>query len=110
MRRPIRIQISTPGKIIILVAVLAAAALMMAGDFQRARHNSQTQEPMVDLRQLDAAVQQYILESGTSPRKTTNDLFGDTYGPFTIDSIPEVEAKCYTGLSDVVPISFWSPY
>ena len=36
--------------------------------------------------------------------------FGDTYGPFTVDSIPYVPTSAFNSLSDVAPTSFWSPY
>jgi hypothetical protein len=37
-------------------------------------------------------------------------LFGDPYGPFTVDSIVKVPTSAFNSLSDVADNTFWSPY
>ena len=44
--------------------------------------------------------------TGTLP----NDLLGNAYGPFTVDSIPKVPTSTFNSLSDVADNTFWSPY
>jgi hypothetical protein len=50
------------------------------------------------------------LKTGTTLYNTGADLFGDSYGPFTIDTVIAVPTAAYNDLSDVAPLSFWSPY
>jgi hypothetical protein len=38
------------------------------------------------------------------------DLFGQNYGPFTVDTGPKVSTTTFNALSDVAPATFWSPY
>jgi hypothetical protein len=37
-------------------------------------------------------------------------MFGNAYGPFTVDSVPKVPTSTFNNLSDVAPNTFWSPY
>jgi hypothetical protein len=41
---------------------------------------------------------------------TGADLFGDSYGPYTVDSIVNVPLPAFSSLSDVAPVVFWSPF
>jgi len=51
------------------------------------------------------------LKVGSVLYSTGADIFGDTYGTaFTVDSLPVIPAAAYSTLSDVAPLSFWSPY
>lgn len=50
------------------------------------------------------------IKSGTILYTTGADLFGDSYGPFTVDSTVQVPANAFATLSDVAPAPFWSPY
>jgi len=82
-----------------------------------------------DLRLLDAACDQYAIDtekpSGFNPTfadlknyispktdlySSGADSFGDIYGPFTVDSIPQVPTNAFNALSNAVPASFWSPF
>lgn len=82
-----------------------------------------------DLRLIDSATDQYAIEtnkssgmnpsfgdlknylrSGTALYDTGKDSFGNAYGPFTVDSIPQVSGASFNALSDVADESFWSPY
>jgi type II secretory pathway pseudopilin PulG len=116
-------------EIMIVVAIIALLASIAVPNFLRARKRSQATRILEDLRMIDNATDEYAIEtnrtSGMNPAftdlksylktgsvlySTGQDIFGDSYGPFTVDSIPKVPANAYTTLSDVAPLSFWSPY
>ena len=50
------------------------------------------------------------LKTGTVLYTTGSDIFGDAYGPFTVDSVIGVPSAAFNNLSDVAPVNFWSPY
>ena len=116
-------------EIMIVVAIIALLAAIAVPNFLRARKRSQATRVLEDLRILDSATDQYAIETnkstgatpgigdlknyikaGTVLYSTGADIFGDTYGPFTVDSLPKIPAGAYNTLSDVAPLSFWSPY
>ena len=116
-------------EIMIVVAIIALLAAIAVPNFLRARKRSQATRILEDLRMLDSAVDLYAIETGkTSGMNPTfadlknylktgtvlytsgADLFGNTYGSFTVDSIPKVPAAAFTSLSDVADAAFWSPY
>jgi prepilin-type N-terminal cleavage/methylation domain-containing protein len=116
-------------EIMIVVAIIALLASMAVPNFLRARKRSQAVRTLEDLRLLDSAVDEYAIEnnktSGAKPGladlrvylktssvlyQTGADIFGNSYGPFTVDSIPKVPDATFTALSDVAPAGFWSPY
>jgi prepilin-type N-terminal cleavage/methylation domain-containing protein len=116
-------------EIMIVVAIIALLAAIAVPGFLRARKRSQATKILNDLRMIDAAVDQYAIETGrktgdtvTPPdwtnyvKKDTilyltgNDLFGNTYGDQTVDTLPGVPSAAYDSLSDVAPLAFWSPY
>jgi len=113
----------------IVVAIIALLAAIAVPGFLRARKRSQATRVLNDLRLVDSAVDQYAIETnkasgssvgvvdwtnylkkGTALFNTGNDIFGDSYGPQTVDSLPGVPAATRATLSDVVDTSFWSPY
>jgi len=113
----------------IVVAIIALLAAIAVPNFLRARKRSQATRVLEDLRMLDAAVDQYAIEtnkqSGANPNfadlknyikadtllySSGTDMFGVTYGPFTVDSVPKVPTSTFNNLSDVADASFWSPY
>jgi prepilin-type N-terminal cleavage/methylation domain-containing protein len=116
-------------EIMIVVAIIALLAAIAVPNFLRARKRSQATRILEDLRLLDSAGDQYAIETnkttgftpgfgdlknylktGTTLYLTGNDIFGDSYGPFTVDSIPKVPTSAFNALSDVADGSFWSPY
>src|SRR5579862_5865170 len=116
-------------EIMIVVAIIALLAAIAVPGFLRARKRSQASRILNDLRMIDSAVDQYAIEtnkSSSSPVAITDwtnymkkgsllyntgaDLFGDTYGPQTVDSLPAAPANAWTSLSDVADTTFWSPY
>ena len=116
-------------EIMIVVAIIALLAAIAVPNFLRARKRSQASKILEDLRQLDNATDEYAMENnktsgmnptladlksylktGTTLYNTGADLFGDSYGPFTVDSVIGVPQAAFNALSDVAPVSFWSPY
>ena len=117
-------------EIMIVVAIIALLAAIAVPNFLRSRKRSQATQVLEDLRILDSAIDQYAIEtnkSGGSPAawadvqnymKTGtrlyssggNDILGNSFGTFSVDSIPKVNATTFSALSDVAPSSFWSPY
>jgi prepilin-type N-terminal cleavage/methylation domain-containing protein len=116
-------------EIMIVVAIIALLAAIAVPGFLRARKRAQASRILNDLRLIDSAVDQYAIETNRSTGSTvaitdwTNylkknstlfltgkDLFGNTYGQQTVDSLPKVPQSSYNTLSDVADPSFWSPY
>jgi len=106
--------------------VLAAIA---TPNWLRARKRTQATRILEDLRILDHATDQYAIDNGktggvnptfgdlrayvktgTVLYSTGADIFGNSYGPFTVDSVIQVPGAAFLSLSDVAPSSFWSPY
>jgi prepilin-type N-terminal cleavage/methylation domain-containing protein len=116
-------------EIMIVVAIIALLAAIAVPGFLRARKRSQASRVVNDLRLIDAAVDQYAIENnkstgtvintvdwivymkkGSSLYNTASDLFGQTYGQQTVDSLPKVPASTWATLSDVAGTDFFSPY
>jgi prepilin-type N-terminal cleavage/methylation domain-containing protein len=116
-------------EIMIVVAIIALLAAIAVPGFLRARKRSQASKILNDLRLIDAAVDQYGIETSKSTGSAVNvtdwtnylkkdttlyntgqDLFGDDYGPQTVDTLPKVPANAYSSLSDVADLGFWSPF
>jgi prepilin-type N-terminal cleavage/methylation domain-containing protein len=116
-------------EIMIVVAIIALLASIAVPNFLRARKRSQAAKILEDLRVLDNATDEYAIDNnktgGMNPAftdlkpylKTSSnlyntgaDLFGDSYGPYTVDTVIGVPAAAFNALSDVAPVSYWSPY
>jgi prepilin-type N-terminal cleavage/methylation domain-containing protein len=116
-------------EIMIVVAIIALLAAIAVPGFLRARKRSQASRILNDLRLIDAAVDQYAIETNKASGNTVNtvdwtnylkknstlyntgqDLFGNAYGVQTVDSLPKAPAGAWTSLSDVADTNFWSPY
>jgi prepilin-type N-terminal cleavage/methylation domain-containing protein len=116
-------------EIMIVVAIIALLAAIAVPGFLRARKRSQATKILNDLRMIDAAVDQYAIEtnkgtgttvavaswtgylkSGTPLYNTGADLFGHAYGQQTVDKLPAVPSATFATLSDIAPAEFWSPY
>jgi prepilin-type N-terminal cleavage/methylation domain-containing protein len=116
-------------EIMIVVAIIALLAAIAVPGFLRARKRSQASRILNDLRMIDAAVDQYAIETnrstgntvavqdwtnylkqGTSLYNTGASLLGSPYGAQTVDQIPQVPSADYNVLSDVANTGFWSPY
>jgi prepilin-type N-terminal cleavage/methylation domain-containing protein len=116
-------------EIMIVVSIIAILAALAVPGFLRARKRSQASRIINDLRLIDSAVDQYAIENnktsgspvpiadwtnylkkGTNLYVTGVDIFGNSYGPQTVDSLPSVPAASKSALSDVTDNTFWSPY
>ena len=117
-------------EIMIVVAIIAMLAAIAVPNFLRARKRSQATRVLEDLRIIDSACDQYAIENNLSTGAKVPwaavqlylkqgsvlyssggmDLFGNSYGNFTVDSLPKVPSATASSLSDVAPASFWSPY
>jgi prepilin-type N-terminal cleavage/methylation domain-containing protein len=116
-------------EIMIVVAILGLLSAIAVPNWLRARKRTQATRILDDLRELDHAVDEYAIDSskttgvnptwddikvyvkqGSNLYTTGEDLFGDSYGPFTVDSLVQVPAAAFETLSDVAPASFWAPY
>jgi len=116
-------------EIMIVVAIIALLAAIAVPGFLRARKRSQATRILNDLRLVDAAVDQYAIETNrttgdqvqfsdwknylkkdTTVYNTGADLFGHSFGDQTVDTLPMVPGASFNALSDVAPVEFWSPY
>ena len=116
-------------EIMIVVAIIALLAAIAVPGFLRARKRSQASRILNDMRLIDSAVDQYAIETnkassaavntsdwtnymkkGSVLYNTAKDIFGNDYGPQTVDSLPKIAAGAWTNLSDVADTTFWSPY
>ena len=116
-------------EIMIVVAIIALLAAIAVPGFLRARKRSQATRILNDLRLVDAAVDQYAIETNrttgdqvqfsdwrnylkkdTAVYNTGADLFGHSFGDQTVDTLPMVPGASFNALSDVAPVEFWSPY
>jgi prepilin-type N-terminal cleavage/methylation domain-containing protein len=124
-----RIRGFTLVEIMIVVAIIALLAAIAVPGFLRARKRAQASRILNDLRLIDSAIDQYAIETNRSTGSavavtdwtnylkknsvlynTGADLFGNTYGPQSVDSLPKVPANAWSTLSDVADMAFWSPY
>ncbi len=116
-------------EIMIVVAIIALLAAIAVPGFLRSRKRSQASKILNDLRMIDAAVDQYAIETSKKTgdavgkddwikyvKKDSNlyltgaDLFGHDYGAQSVDTLPKVPATTFDALSDVADSGFWSPY
>ena len=96
-------------EIMIVVAIIALLAAIAVPGFLRARKRSQASKIINDLRMIDGAVDQYAIENNkgtgdtvpvaawtqyvkrdTALYSTGADLFGNSYGDQTVDTLPGV--------------------
>jgi len=116
-------------EIMIVVAIIALLAAIAVPGFLRARKRSQASKILNDLRMIDAAIDQYAIETTKTGGATVDvtdwtnyvkkdsnlfatgkDLFGNDYGSQTVDSLPKAANSAWSALSDVTDDAFWSPY
>ena len=117
-------------EIMIVVAIIALLAAIAVPNFLRARKRSQATRILEDLRVIDAAIDQYAIETnkgggaavawtdiqsylknGSVPYFSGGkDLYGNAYTGFSVDSVPKLSSTTFNQLSDVAPSDFWSPY
>src|SRR5262245_44362778 len=97
-------------EIMIVVAIIALLAAIAVPHFLRARKRSQATRILEDLRMIDSAIDQYAIETNKTSGANVDwtdvqrylkqgtqlytsggvDLLGNTFGTFSVDSIPIV--------------------
>jgi prepilin-type N-terminal cleavage/methylation domain-containing protein len=120
-------------EIMVVVAIIALLASIAVPNFLRARKRAQATRCLGDLRIIGSACDQYAIENNKATGNSVNwsdvqsylktgsvlynssgtDLFGNFYGSvgaFSVDSLPKLSSTTYSKLSDVAPLSFWSPF
>jgi prepilin-type N-terminal cleavage/methylation domain-containing protein len=116
-------------EIMIVVAIITLLAAIAIPGFLRARKRAQASRVKDDLRLIEAAVDQYAIETQRQPgavvsvadwtaflkretqlSATGKDVLGNDYGAQTVDQIPIVPPATYSALSDVADDSFWAPF
>ena len=116
-------------EIMVVIAILSLLAAITVPGYQRARKRTQATRTLEELRILDYAVHQYAIETGKragfnvpfndikpylKPNsylyQTGQDCLQQPYGPFIVDSVPNVPAFTFAELLEVAPLEFWAPY
>src|SRR5437773_973798 len=119
-------QAFTLVEIMVVVSIIAMLAAIATANMLRARKRAQAAKILDDLRTLDGALDQYAIEfnkqtgdvavfSDLTPyMKRMNkltmlgaDVFGQPYGPYSVDTPPKVSDFTFSSLSDVAPAEFW---
>jgi prepilin-type N-terminal cleavage/methylation domain-containing protein len=127
--QPTRRAAFTLVEIMIVVAIIALLAALAIPGFLRARKRAQASRVKDDLRLIEAAVDQYAIETQRQPgwvvsvpdwtaylkRETQlcvtgKDVLGHDFGSQTVDQIPTVPAETYAALADVADDGFWAPF
>jgi prepilin-type N-terminal cleavage/methylation domain-containing protein len=116
-------------EIMIVVAIITLLASLAIPGLLRARKRAQASRVKDDLRLIEAAVDQYAIETQRQPGSpvsvtdwtaylkndtqlcaTGRDVLGHDYGSQTVDQIPTVPSETYASLSDVADDGFWAPF
>ena len=113
----------------IVVGIICLLAAIAIPGFLRARKRAQAARVKDDLRLIEAAVDQYAIETQRQPgwvvsvpdwtvylkketqlSTTGKDVLGNDFGAQTVDQIPIVPPATYAALSDVADTGFWAPF
>ena len=116
-------------EIMIVVGIITLLAALALPGMLRARKRAQASRIKDDLRLIEAAVDQYAIETQRPPgsivsvpdwtaylkpetllRTTGRDVLGHDFGPQTVDQIPIVPPETYAQLADVADAGFWAPF
>lgn len=115
---------------LILLAVIALVAVINFQKYLRRAELAKATNILEDLRELDAAIDQYLIESslnggesitfkdvlknvknGTTLRSSGGkDILGNRFIITKLGEAPKINDASYKALSDAVPADFWSPY
>ena len=128
-KQPRKAEAFTLVEILIVVGVIAVLAALAVPAFYRARQRAVAAQVRNELRLIDAAVDQYAIDtgkksgttvevtdwtnyfrSGTRLYTTGEDPLGNDYGPQIVDEPPFVPIETYYELGSVVDDDFWEPF
>jgi type II secretory pathway pseudopilin PulG len=113
----------------IVVGIITLLATLALPGLLRARKRAQASRVKDDLRLIEAAVDQYAIETQRQPGavvsvsdwtaylkietqlcRTGKDILGHDFGAQTVDQIPIVPSETYAALADVADDGFWAPF
>lgn len=117
-------------EIIVILIIIALMLIIVIPHYFTHLKARKAQRVKEDLITLNSAIEHYALDNGKvagirlnyadlrkylNPeadiyRLNGNDVFGDSYGPFTVGTRPSVPPHTADKLSNVVGEGFWSPY
>ncbi len=116
-------------EIMIVVGVIALLAAIAMPGFIRARRRAQATQVKNDLRLIEAAIDQYAIDTcklsgavvdvpdwtayikkGTRLYTTGEDVLGNDFGPQIVDETPMVPYETFVELGDVADDAFWEPF
>jgi prepilin-type N-terminal cleavage/methylation domain-containing protein len=116
-------------EIMVVVGVITLLAALALPGMMRARKRAQASRVKDDLRLIEAAVDQYAIETQRQPGSVVSvadwtaylkqethlcttgaDVLGHVFGPQTVDQIPTVPPETYAQLADVADDGFWAPF
>jgi prepilin-type N-terminal cleavage/methylation domain-containing protein len=119
-------------EIMIVVAIIALLAAIAVPGFIRARKRSQASRILEDLRLIDAAIDQYAIETNKSTNQPVNwspdiiaylkpnsqlytngtSVLGQSYSSMTwsVDAAISTPPGTSAALGDVAPSEFWVPF
>jgi prepilin-type N-terminal cleavage/methylation domain-containing protein len=116
-------------EIMIVVGIITLLATLALPGLLRARKRAQASRVKDDLRLIEAAIDQYAIETQRQPgaivsvsdwtaylKKETQlcmtgkDVLGHDFGTQTVDQIPTVPSETYAALADVADDGFWAPF
>ena len=116
-------------EIMIVVAIIAVLAGIFTSNVLRARKRAHASKILDDLRSLDMAMDQWAqeknkktgdicefsdlqpyLKQANKLNLTGYDVYGQNYGPYSVDTGPKISDVTFAALSDVAPAEFWSPF
>jgi prepilin-type N-terminal cleavage/methylation domain-containing protein len=126
-------------EIMIVVAIIALLAVIALPNFMRSRKRTQATSTLETLRMIDSAKDQYAIEyskTGVGSAQATvptpadllpyvkvgsniydqlsanhvTDVLGADIAINVIDQVPQISVNTFNALSDVAPMSFWSPF
>jgi len=114
----------------VVLVIIALMLIILIPHFLQVRKSRNAERVKADLVTLNSAIEHYALDNGKLAGAPVNygdlrkyldpktdaylragrDVFGDSYGPFTVGSRPSVPGGVVDKLSDVVSPDFWSPF
>ena len=117
-------------EIVVILIIIALMVAIVVPHFLAERNLHKAERVKADLITLNSAIEQYALNNakmgGVQPsfadlrkyldpnsdvyRREGQDVFGDSYGPFTVGERPSVPAHTISKLSEVAGDDFWSPF
>jgi prepilin-type N-terminal cleavage/methylation domain-containing protein len=117
-------------EIVVVLIIIALMLIIIVPHFLNGLKARKAQWVKDDLVALNSAIEHYALDNGKvggvqlnyadlrkylDPktevcRRDGRDIFGDSYGPFSVGTRPSIPPRTAEKLSEVVSDDFWSPF